>query len=216
VDSHLLLRAVVGAVITVVLLAFAVRRGLFLVALGRSGKQAVGRTDDTGTRVSAEATEVLGQRKLLKWTVPGVAHVFAFWGFLILGLTVLTAFGELFIEFFSVPVIGTWWIVRVMEDLFAVLVVIGIVMFAIIRLLHNPAKQGRASRFFGSHTKGAWVVLLMIFLVVFTLLMYRGAKVVNIAEVAEHANDMNGASSSRWARAPRCGSRRCSSGRTSP
>jgi Fe-S oxidoreductase len=193
VDSHLLLRAVVGAVITVVLLAFAVRRGLFLVALGRSGKQAVGRTDDTGTRVSAEATEVLGQRKLLKWTVPGVAHVFAFWGFLILGLTVLTAFGELFIEFFSVPVIGTWWIVRVMEDLFAVLVVIGIVMFAIIRLLHNPAKQGRASRFFGSHTKGAWVVLLMIFLVVFTLLMYRGAKVVNIADVAEHANDMNGA-----------------------
>ena len=57
-----------------------------------------------------------------------------------------------------------------MEDLFAVLVLIGIVMFAIIRFTHNPAKLGRKSRFFGSHTKGAWIVLLMIFLVVVTLL----------------------------------------------
>jgi Fe-S oxidoreductase len=194
----MLIRALVGAAITIVLLGFAIKRGWFLVRLGRSGKPAVGRTDDTGVRVGAEATEVLGQRKLLKWTVPGIAHVFAFWGFLILGITVITAFGELVIEFFSVPIVGTWWIVRVMEDLFAVLVLIGIVMFAIIRLMHNPAKQGRASRFFGSHTKGAWVVLIMIFLVVFTLLMYRGAKVQNISDVVEHANDMNGAFASQF------------------
>ena len=54
---------------------------------------------------------------------------------------------------------------------------VGIVMFAIIRLQNPPAKQGRYSRFFGSHLSGAWVVLGMIFMVVFTLLVYRGAKV---------------------------------------
>ncbi len=54
---------------------------------------------------------------------------------------------------------------------------VGIVMFAIIRLQNPPAKKGRYSRFFGSHLSGAWIVLGMIFLVVLTLLMYRGAKV---------------------------------------
>ena len=49
---------------------------------------AVGRTTDAPKRVEAEATEVLGQKKLLKWTVPGIAHVFAFWGFLVLGLKI--------------------------------------------------------------------------------------------------------------------------------
>src|SRR6202011_6128289 len=33
------------------------------------------------------------------------------------------------------------------------------------------------SRFFGSHTRAAWVVLGMIFLVVVTLLLYRGAQI---------------------------------------
>jgi Fe-S oxidoreductase len=193
----MVIRAVVGALITVVLLGFALKRGWFLYSLARAGKPAVGRTDNAGKRVEAEATEVLAQRKLLKWTVPGVAHVFAFWGFLILGITVVTAFGELVIEYFSVPIFGTWAVVRVMEDLFAVLVLVGIVMFAIIRLTNNPAKQGRASRFFGSHTKGAWLVLLMIALVVVTLLVYRGAKVNNIAETVDHLNDMDGAFASQ-------------------
>ena len=186
------IRALVGAVITIVLLAFALKRGWFLVSLARAGKPAVGRTTDAPKRVEAEATEVLGQKKLLKWTIPGVAHVFAFWGFLILGITVVTAFGELVIEHWHVPIIGTWVAVRFMEDLFAVLVLVGIIMFAIIRLANNPAKQGRASRFFGSHTKGAWLVLLMIFLVVATLLIYRGAKTNTIIDTI-YANDMQGA-----------------------
>lgn len=193
----MLVRAVVGIAITVVLLAFALKRGWFLVSLARVGKPAVGRTSDASKRVEAEATEVLGQKKLLKWTVPGIAHVFAFWGFLILGITVVTAFGELVIENFAIPIFGTWAAVRFMEDLFAVLVLVGIVMFAIIRLTNNPAKQGRASRFFGSHTRGAWLVLLMIFLVVATLLTYRGAKVNNIVGTV-HAEDMNGAFASAW------------------
>ena len=187
------IRAIVGIVITVVLVAFAAKRGWFLASLTRSGKPAVGRTAHLPQRVQAEAVEVLGQRKLLKWTVPGIAHFLAFWGFIILGITVVTAFGELVIENFHVPIVGTWVVVRVMEDLFAALVLVGIAIFAIIRLTSDPAKQGRASRFFGSHTKGAWLVLLMIFLVVLTLLTYRGAKVNNIIGNPVHADDMNGA-----------------------
>jgi Fe-S oxidoreductase len=175
--SHMLLRASVGVAMTVLILFFAGKRLWFLIRLARSGKPAVGRLLDAPKRVQAEAFEVLGQRKLLKWTVPGVAHVFAFWGFLVLTLTILETYGALFVADFHIPLVGTWPVVGFAEDLFAVLVVVGIVIFAIIRVTHNPGKQGRESRFFGSHTRGAWLILFMIFLVVFTLFWYRGAQV---------------------------------------
>jgi Fe-S oxidoreductase len=173
----MIVRAVLGLVLILAAGVFVVRRVLFLVTLIRSGQPAIGRTDQVPARVETQLTEVLGQRKLLKWSVPGVAHVLVFFGFLILFLTVVEAFGELFVEGFAFPIIGTWPIVRFLEDLFALLVVVGVAAFALIRLRTNPAKQGRWSRFFGSHVSGAWLVLLMIFLVVLTLVVYRGAKV---------------------------------------
>jgi Fe-S oxidoreductase len=179
---------------------FAISRGLFLYRHITSGQAAVGRTDDVPKRAEVEVPEVLGQKKLLKWSIPGIAHVFVFFGFLILGLTVVEAFGELFIEGFAFPIIGTWPIIRFLEDLFAVLVLVGLAIFAAIRWQNNPAKDGRASRFFGSHTSGAWVVLGMIFLVVFTLLIYRGAKVGAAYAAGETAAEagMSGAFASQW------------------
>jgi hypothetical protein len=109
--------------------------------------------------------------------VPGIAHVFAMWGFIVLTLTIIEVFGALVWADFGIPVIGQWPVIGFIEDLFAVLVVVGIVTFAIIRLRHNPAKQGRYSRFFGSHTGAAWIVLAGIFTVVWTLLLYRAAQI---------------------------------------
>ena len=170
------IRIVLGTAIIVVAAAFATRRILFLQGMIRSGQPAVGRTSHVGKRAELEGTQVLGQKKLLQWAIPGIAHVFAFWGFLVLGITVVEAIAEVYIENFWFPIIGTWPIVLFLEDLFVLLVFVGIVMFAIIRLLNNPAKEGRASRFFGSHTGAAWIVLLMIFNVLWTLELYRGAK----------------------------------------
>jgi len=170
-------RLAIGLLMTVVALAIAGRRGWTLYRIITSGQPAVGRTDVPGQRVEAEFTEVLGQRKLLKWTVPGIAHVFAFWGFLVLGLTILESYGALFKDDFAIPVIGHWTVVAFAEDLFAVLVLVGLAIFTVIRIVQNPKKLGRASRFYGSHTGAAWLVLLMIFMVVWTLLFYRGAQI---------------------------------------
>ena len=150
--DQMLIRALVGTVLALVLIALAAKRGWFLFSLARTGRQSVGRFTDPTVRVEAEATEVLGQRKLLKWIVPGIAHVFAFWGFIVLGLTIIEAFGALYVADFAVPIIGTWAIVGFAEDLFAILVLVGITIFALIRLTNDPRKEGRASRFFGSHT----------------------------------------------------------------
>ena len=169
-------RLVLGLLITVVCLAFAARRALWLRKVIGSGQPAVGRAESPTVVAEAEAVEVLGQKKLLQWVVPGTAHVFAFWGFLVLGLTILEAYGALFKADFSIPIVGQWPVVGFLEDLFGVLVLVGIVMFAIIRLRTQPGKLGRESRFFGSHLGAAWLVLFMIFNVVWTLFLYRGAQ----------------------------------------
>jgi Fe-S oxidoreductase len=170
-------RLILGLVFTVVALAVAGRRVWWLSKLIRTGQPAPGRMDQVPARLRSEVAEVFGQRKLLKWTVPGVAHFLTFWGFVVLILTIIEAWGGLFDRDFHIPLIGRWRAVGFIEDFFAVAVLVGIITFAILRLRNAPARQHRASRFYGSHTRAAWVILGMIALVIITLLLYRGAQV---------------------------------------
>ncbi len=175
------LRIIIGLALTVIAFAIAGRRLWWLYRLATSGQPAPERIDalreHPGRGAETEATEVLGQRKLLQWTVPGIAHFLTFWGFTILLLTIIESFGDLFSKTFALPWIGHWAFIGFIEDLFAVAVLVGIGTFAAIRLRNNPKTEGRKSRFAGSHTGAAWLVLLMIFLVIATLLLYRGAQV---------------------------------------
>jgi Fe-S oxidoreductase len=175
------LRIIIGLVLTVAAAAVAGRRLLWLYRLAMTGQPAPERIaavrEHPGTDAETQVTEVFGQRKLLKWTVPGIAHFLTFWGFLILILTIIEAYGDLFSKTFAIPLIGTWAWVGFVEDLFAVGVLVGIATFTVIRLRANPKREGRRSRFSGSHTGAAWLVLAGIFLVVATLLLYRGAQI---------------------------------------
>ncbi len=176
-DSESKLRLIVGLIIIVVGLAVAGRRMLFLYSLVRSGQKAPHRTEGAMARVTAELTEVLGQRKLLKKTVPGVAHFFTFWGFTILIATIVEAFGALFQDNFAIPLIGHDSWLGFLEDFFSVAVLLALAVFTVIRIQNSPARKERSSRFYGSHTRAAWITLGGIALVVITLLLYRGAQV---------------------------------------
>ena len=177
----MVLRMTVGLVLTVVALAIAGRRMWWLKRLGSVGQPAPERVaavrEHPGRDAGVQATEVIGQRKLLKWSIPGAAHAATFWGFIVLLLTIIEAYGNLFSRTFAIPGIGHWAFIGFIEDLFAVGVLAGIITFTVIRLRNNPHSEGRESRFFGSHTRAAWVVLGMIFLVIATLLLYRGAQI---------------------------------------
>ena len=177
----MVLRMTVGLVLTVVAFAIAGRRLWWLKRLAMSGQPAPERIEAVrkhpGRDVATEATEVVGQRKLLKWTVPGVAHALTFWGFTVLLLTIIESYGDLFSRTFAIPGIGHWAFIGFIEDLFAVAVLAGLITFAVIRLRSDPHREGRSSRFFGSHTGAAWLVLGLIFLVIATLLLYRGAQI---------------------------------------
>ena len=177
----MVLRMTVGLALTAIALAIAGRRLWWLKRLAFSGQPAPERVaavrEHPGRDVEVQATEVIGQRKLLKWSVPGAAHAATFWGFIVLLLTIIEAYGALFSRTFAIPGIGHWAVIGFIEDLFAVGVLAGIITFTVIRIRSNPHKEGRKSRFFGSHTRAAWVVLGMIFLVIATLLIYRGAQI---------------------------------------
>jgi Fe-S oxidoreductase len=168
---------VLGLGMTVVALAVAGRRVHYLYRLVSSGQAAPGRLDGIGQRAKDQLREVFGQRKLLTWSVPGVAHFFTFWAFIVLAATILEAYGALFDRDFAIPVIGRWALLGFLEDFFAVAVLLSLATFAVIRLRNAPARKDRASRFYGSHTRAAWVVLFMIFNVIWTLLLLRGAQI---------------------------------------
>jgi Fe-S oxidoreductase len=171
---------IVGLGLTVIAFAVAGRRLWWLKRLAFTGQPAPERVeyakDHLGTDLRTQLTEVIGQRKLLKWSVPGAAHAATFWGFIVLLLTIIEAYGSLFQRTFSIPGIGHWAAIGFIEDLFATGVLAGIITFTVIRVRNNPHKEGRRSRFFGSHTRAAWVVLGMISAVIITLLIYRGAQ----------------------------------------
>lgn len=172
------IRMILGLLMTVVALGIAGRRGLFLFRLGKSGQpMEPDRKVTTGGVAKSQLVEVAGQRKLLQWTVPGIAHFAVFWGFIVLLLTVFEGFATLFNSRFHIPIIGNYPALGFFEDLFALLCVSAIVAFTIIRLREQPKDQGRKSRFFGSHLGPAWFTLFMIFNVVWTLLFARGAQI---------------------------------------
>ncbi len=180
-EVALALRIIIGLVLTAVAAVLAGRRLWWLYRLSQTGQPAPERIEAVrehpGRDTETQLTEVFGQRKLLQWSVPGIAHFLTFWGFIILVLTIIEAYGDLFSRTFAIPGIGHWAAIGFLEDLFAVAVLVGIATFAVIRLRANPKTEGRKSRFSGSHTGAAWLVLFLIFLVVATLLIYRGAQI---------------------------------------
>ena len=170
---------VIGLLMTAVALPIVARRVGFLSRLIRSGQPATGRIEGVVGRLGAAAkrqvVEVFGQKKLLKWSVPGAAHFFVFWAFLILATVYVEAYGALFDPGFAFPVIGHWPVLGFLQDFIALMALAGITTFAVIRLRNSPERLGRRSRFKGSHLGGAWVVLFMIFNVIWSMFLFRGA-----------------------------------------
>ncbi|HEU0289044.1 MAG TPA: (Fe-S)-binding protein, partial [Nocardioidaceae bacterium] len=174
-------RLVVGLGMTAIVLPLAIARVLWLYRVATSGQPApertAGVTKRLGERVRDQVVEVFGQRRLLKWTVPGTAHFFVFWAFVVLASVYLEAYGALFDKDFHIPIIGTWPVVGFIQDFIALAALGGIITFAVIRIRNAPSKLDRKSRFKGSHLGGAWLILFMIFNVIWTLFLFRATAI---------------------------------------
>jgi len=110
-----------------------------------------------GRRLQDLVKYVAGQYRLFRVLVPGTAHFFIFWGFLVLSLTILQAIAEGLLSFvdphFILPIVGAFGPLALLQDLFAVFVVIAVGYDLVVRLFVKPA------RYEGSHnTQGAMVL----------------------------------------------------------
>jgi Fe-S oxidoreductase len=177
VDAVMAARLLIGLGLTMLTLVLAGRRVWWLYTLIQSGQPDHGRSADLGARLRTQLVEVFGQRRLLKWTTPGLAHFFTFWGFVILLTVYVEAYGALFDAHFAIPLMGHWPVLGLLQDVIALAVLASIITFALIRLRQAPARRQRASRFYGSHTGGAWLILFMIFNVIWTMFLFRGTAV---------------------------------------
>ena len=142
----------------------------FLVELLQAGAP-VKRTGQRGRRAEHEATIVLGQRKLLQRLGPGLIHAFIFWGFLVLGPTIVIAMIGVVSKHATFPWLGHQGWYAFLVDVFAVLVLIGVVCALWIRKVQRPP------RFEGSHLGEADLILALIATIATTLLLWHATRI---------------------------------------
>jgi Fe-S oxidoreductase len=131
----------------------------------------VDRFGDVPKRVENEAVIVLGQRKLLQRLVPGLIHAAIFWGFLVLFPTIVIAMIGAVDRESTLPWLGHQGWFAFMADLFAVLVLAGVIGAFLIRKVQRPA------RFEGSHLGEADLILALIAGIVTTLLLWHASRI---------------------------------------
>ncbi|GHO73678.1 hypothetical protein KSD_14490 [Ktedonobacter sp. SOSP1-85] len=140
---------------------FALRAGELVTLLAKARPEH--RTDHINERIGSIFKVVLGQSGVLRDPIPGIAHFFTFWGFIIIQFGLL----ELIVNAYniSIPFLGDSPIFASILDFFIVFVTLALVVFAIRRGVFKPKQLQSALH-------GPWdgfIILGLIFLVVLTL-----------------------------------------------
>ena len=114
---------------------------------------------------------MLGQRKLLARLGPGLVHAFIFWGFCVLLPTIVIAMIAIVDRHQTFPWLGDQGWYALLVDVFAVLVLCGVLAALFIRHVQRPR------RFEGSHLREADVILAWIAGIVTTLLLWHASRI---------------------------------------
>ena len=162
---------IVALAVSVAGVALFARAVTSIVGVVTLGRPTAGRRDDPGRRWRHLLTETLGHTRMLQWRRVGVAHWFVFVAFGALFFTLVTAYGQLFVPTFALPLIGHWVAYEWASELIAWAGLGGIAFLMLIRLAQRG--RGRASRFFGSRTWQAVYVELTIVGIVVCVLAIR-------------------------------------------
>ncbi len=166
----------IGSALIALVVALAVsaalfsRRALLLYRLVRIGKPAA-RFDNVPARARAEAAVVIGQSKLLQRLLPGLMHAAIFWGFLVLFPTIVIAMIGAVDRRSTLPWLGAQGWYALLVDVFALLVLAGVITAFVIRKVQRP------KRFVGSHLGEADLILGLIAGIVITLFLWHSSQI---------------------------------------
>src|SRR3984893_19198631 len=143
---------------------------MLLYRLVRAGKPAA-RFGDVPARAKAEAVVVVGQSKLLQRLLPGLMHAAIFWGFLVLFPTIFIAMIGVVDQHATLPWLGAQGWYRLLVDIFALLVLAGVITAFVIRKVQRPR------RFAGSHVLEADLILILIGGIVVSLFLWHASQI---------------------------------------
>ena len=126
------------------------------------------RTDHMAERIGQFFLVVLGQSGVLRDPIPGIAHFFTFWGFIIIQLGLLNLMLGVFN--LSLPLIGDSHIFAAILDIFILLVTLALLFFAYRRAFLRPQQL----KSFLHGPRDGYIILGLIFAVLFTLALVEG------------------------------------------
>ncbi len=167
---------IVSLAVTVVGLGLLARAIGHLVAVLGLGRPVTGRNGRGRDRTMALISETVGHTRMLKWSVPGAAHWFVFVGFILLFATLVEAYGELFDNDFTLPLLSRspayGWLIEGVT----VMTLLGILVLIGIRQAARPGHLALKSRFAGSNQAHAYFVETVIVLITLSVLTLRGLR----------------------------------------
>jgi Fe-S oxidoreductase len=142
---------------------FAIRAGELITLLVKARRE--DRTDHIDDRIGQFFLVVLGQSGVLRDPIPGIAHFFTFWGFIIISLGLL----NLMLQGFglTLPILGDSHAFAALVDLFIIFVAIALCVFAFRRAVIRPKQLF-------SFLHGPWdglIILGLIFLILITIVL---------------------------------------------
>src|SRR5215471_9881972 len=140
---------------------FSIRAGELITLLVKARRE--NRTDHIEDRIGQFFLVVLGQSGVLRDPIPGIAHFFTFWGFIIISLGLL----NLMLQGFglTLPILGDSHAFATLVDLFIIFVAIALCVFAFRRAVIRPKQLS-------SFLHGPWdgmIILGLILLILVTL-----------------------------------------------
>ena len=128
------------------------------------------RTDHLGERVKHFTLMVLGQRGVLRDPLPGIAHFFTFWGFIIIQFDALNLWAMGFN--FEIPIINSRAF-AVILDIFLVAAFISLLIFAFRRLVLRPRQlQSQTHGMADAYTILGLIALVLISVFFFEVFAY--------------------------------------------
>ena len=160
--------------VTVVALVLLAINGRRLVKIYRAGQPDPTRRENRGSRLANMLKEVLGHTKMFNFTATGIAHWVVMVGFVSLFGTLITAYGQVWDPYFTLPFIGNFFLYEYLSEVIAWGTGISIVTLIGIRQFTRYFKKGRASRFYKSGSLKAYYVEATILVIVFCVIALRG------------------------------------------
>ncbi|MFN2463174.1 MAG: (Fe-S)-binding protein [Candidatus Dormibacteria bacterium] len=175
-----------SAFLTLAVLAFFVFRILRFITVLRIGGPD-DRFDNIPARLAAVGRGVVGHDRMVRRKYSGILHLAIFYGFVLLGTSIIQVFGEALFPAFkpNPPLVNS--VIALIQDVFAVLVLVGVAMALYNRFFIHPL------RYVGSHEDDGIRILFGIALVMLTQLAATGSR-LNLNNDAAYGVDP----STRW------------------